>query len=85
MELRRKHEEQQRKIKAESLAWEEARRREMELNNITKEELEQAEKKRAEEKAARMQELAEERMLQEEAAKKQEAAVADSQSHKDTY
>ena len=71
MEMRKRIEEQQIKLRAERRAWEEKRREEMALNNITKEELEAVERKRAEEKAARMKELEEERLLQEEAIAKQ--------------
>lgn len=71
MELRCKHEEQQRKIKEEMRAWENARKEEMALNKITEEELALAEQKRAEAKAARMKELEEERKLQEELIAKQ--------------
>lgn len=69
-EMRQKMTEQQIKLRAESRAWEKARREEMAKNQITEAELEAAAQKRAEEKEQRLRELAEERALQEEAAAK---------------
>ena len=67
-ELRRKLEAQRVRIQEEQRAWEAQKKLELEQNKVTEEELDLARRKRAEDKARRMSELAEERRLQEEAA-----------------
>ncbi|MBR1590607.1 MAG: hypothetical protein IJ657_05990 [Acidaminococcaceae bacterium] len=69
-EMRVQMEEQRIKIDAERRAWKKQKELEMEQNRLTEAELEEARRKRAEDKARRMSELAEERRLQEEAAAK---------------
>ena len=67
-ELRVKLEEQRIRIQEEQRAWKAQKEIEMAQNKVTEEDLELARRKRAEDKARRMSELAEDRRLLEEAA-----------------
>lgn len=67
-ELRIKLEKQRIRIQEEQRAWKAQKEIELAQNKVTEEDLELARRKRAEDKARRMSELAEERRLQEEAA-----------------
>lgn len=67
---RARMEEAKANLAKERTAWEEAKAKEMAENRLTEEQLEEMRRKRLEDKARRMEELAEERRLQEEEAAK---------------
>ncbi|XOQ52084.1 MAG: PLDc-N domain-containing protein [Succiniclasticum sp.] len=67
-EMRRRMEENRKRVQAERKAWEQLRREEAAKNHQTSDDLDKAQQQRAEAKAKRMKELEEERRQQEEAA-----------------
>ena len=66
--MRRRMEENRKRVQAEREAWERLRREEAAKNHQTSADLDEAQRQRAEIKAKRMKELEEERRQQEEAA-----------------